>query len=352
MFDMLESFVSNLEVLKLLVPRLRAEGKVRGFKGNKGVWLTDSEVQICEHLLRVLRPCKNVTTVLQGKRFVTASTAGPLVKTCGAQATAISEELPEDSPVRDVATALAKAVSDRFADTHKHEIIAHILDPRFKRPVDDYLAAAWQELGSQFGLEVQLVALEQQQQQQQAADKKEREEKEKAEKQKQKAKAKDGKVEKKVAAAKPEAATSQPTTFQPAVEDLVRIFGLGLAETEQPKRDPYNELNEYLLKEPVLGIREDPLKWWRDNRSRYPVLERLARKYLCIQATSVPTERVWSTAGNVLTARRSSLHPLNLECLVLIHENYGALRGLYEIDSKLLDTVHNELMRKQEEKKA
>ncbi len=45
----------------------------------------------------------------------------------------------------------------------------------------------------------------------------------------------------------------------------------------------------------------------RENRSKYPLLSPLAKAYLSIPATSVPSERVFSTAGDIVTAQRSQL---------------------------------------------
>ena len=51
------------------------------------------------------------------------------------------------------------------------------------------------------------------------------------------------------------------------------------------------------------------LSWWKENLHRYPILTRLARKYLCNPATFVPTERAFSSAGNIVSAKRSCLQP-------------------------------------------
>ena len=48
----------------------------------------------------------------------------------------------------------------------------------------------------------------------------------------------------------------------------------------------------------------DPFAWWREREAKYPILSRLAKKYLCIPATSVEAERRFSDLGLLLTKRR------------------------------------------------
>jgi len=51
------------------------------------------------------------------------------------------------------------------------------------------------------------------------------------------------------------------------------------------------------------------LEWWKVNQIHFPVLYHLARKYLAIPASSAPVERLFSTAGNVITKNRQRLKP-------------------------------------------
>ncbi|XP_069476267.1 tenascin-X-like [Ambystoma mexicanum] len=58
---------------------------------------------------------------------------------------------------------------------------------------------------------------------------------------------------------------------------------------------------------PILPGNEDPLIWWKQHQKELPILSHLAQKYLCIPATSVPSERVFSSSGYILSPFRSRL---------------------------------------------
>ena len=73
---------------------------------------------------------------------------------------------------------------------------------------------------------------------------------------------------------------------------------------------------EYFSKKPVLEHITDPLEWWRKNNEQFPTLSKLAKKLFCIPATSVPSERVFSIVGNIVTKKRASLKPENVDMLI------------------------------------
>ncbi|KAM0920005.1 hypothetical protein ACQ4PT_007801 [Festuca glaucescens] len=58
------------------------------------------------------------------------------------------------------------------------------------------------------------------------------------------------------------------------------------------------------------------LDWWKVNSLRYPVLAKMARRFLTIPASSVSSESTFSTGGRVLDDYRSSLKPAMVEALV------------------------------------
>lgn len=80
------------------------------------------------------------------------------------------------------------------------------------------------------------------------------------------------------------------------------------------------EITAYLQEEAIEG-ENDPLTWWKANQMRFPLMASIARKYLCICATSTPSERVFSTAGSVVTPVRSLLKPEKVNMLVFLARN-------------------------------
>ena len=68
-------------------------------------------------------------------------------------------------------------------------------------------------------------------------------------------------------------------------------------------------------------VKSFPLEWWKAQEKQFPLLRRLIRRYLCICATSVPSERVFSAGGNIVTTSRSSLKPARVDQLVFLATN-------------------------------
>ena len=72
---------------------------------------------------------------------------------------------------------------------------------------------------------------------------------------------------------------------------------------------------------PTLDIDESPLEWWKLEAGRMPLLSTVARKYLSVCATSVPSEQVFSTGGNLVNAKRNSLKPDKVNKLIFLSSN-------------------------------
>lgn len=85
--------------------------------------------------------------------------------------------------------------------------------------------------------------------------------------------------------------------------------------------DTQDEIDRY-QSEKGIPITADPLKWWKENGSRYPILSLMARKYLGIPATSVPCERLFSTAGMIITKQRARMTPGTCEMMIFMKSYY------------------------------
>jgi hypothetical protein len=73
-----------------------------------------------------------------------------------------------------------------------------------------------------------------------------------------------------------------------------------------------------------------PLDWWKTSAHRFKNFERLAVKYLAIPATSAPSERIWSQAARVLTAKRNRMSEEVTSAIMYCRENRELLHKYYE----------------------
>lgn len=75
------------------------------------------------------------------------------------------------------------------------------------------------------------------------------------------------------------------------------------------------------LSVPVIKSEADPLQWWSLHAEELPHLATIAQKFLCIPATSVPSERVFSASGHILSPHRAKLKPEKVNMLTFLHFN-------------------------------
>lgn len=99
-----------------------------------------------------------------------------------------------------------------------------------------------------------------------------------------------------------------------------KVAGTRAGQATTPEDKARCELENY-LSIPVLEFEENPLSWWRECTKIYPLLSQLARKYLCIPATSSPCERVFSKAGGIVTPKRALLKPEKVNMLTFLATN-------------------------------
>lgn len=76
------------------------------------------------------------------------------------------------------------------------------------------------------------------------------------------------------------------------------------------------------MKTKNLDRNDDALQWWKSNSGLYPYLTQLARKYLSVPGTSVPAERLFSKAGELISAKRNRLKPENVNMFLFLNKNF------------------------------
>jgi hypothetical protein len=66
----------------------------------------------------------------------------------------------------------------------------------------------------------------------------------------------------------------------------------------------------------------DILDYWKNQEKLLPLLAKVARTYCGLPVSSASSERMFSTAGNVITSGRTLLNTEKAEQLIYIHDNY------------------------------
>ena len=80
------------------------------------------------------------------------------------------------------------------------------------------------------------------------------------------------------------------------------------------------ELENYLMA-PDADSETEPLDWWKMHERNLLRVSQLAKHYLCIPTTSSPSERIFSTGGNIETCHREALKPETVDRLVFLAHN-------------------------------
>lgn len=57
------------------------------------------------------------------------------------------------------------------------------------------------------------------------------------------------------------------------------------------------------------------------NGAEFDLLQRCAKKFLSVPATSVPAERIFSKTGQLISERRSRIKAKNVDMLIFINQN-------------------------------
>lgn len=118
--------------------------------------------------------------------------------------------------------------------------------------------------------------------------------------------------------------TQQASQARPQVNNSLLQFIFA----NRHRRTQPDEVERYIMIEEA-DIDICPFKWWASQASNFPILSELAKKYLSIPATSAASERLFSDAGNVMTAKRTNLLPSTFEHLIFCKRNWRIIGGIF-----------------------
>ncbi len=278
-YKMLERFISQQQAV---CATLAAE---------RGVWHLmpkDTDITVMEQLCQLLDPLSKFTDALCSETRVTLSAIKPVLDHITGD---VLEENDEDPALtKQMKRAMREDLNNRYTEKAKGVMqMACFIDPRFKTnflddPVDDVVDSCVQE-----ALKLTPVQVRQEPQ-----------------------------------------STSSTSTAASGGKGLAGLLKK-ISSTRQQRSEessgpatPEDEVKEevkvYMFL-PSIPAEDNPLVWWRGHASELPHLARLAKKLLCIPATSVPSERIFSASGYIVSPLRSQLKPDKVNMLTFLHFN-------------------------------
>ncbi|XP_074535564.1 E3 SUMO-protein ligase ZBED1-like [Halichoeres trimaculatus] len=253
---------------------------------------------LLDELARALQAFECATVFLSGESYVTVSALPPLVRGL-LKSTQVSYD---SAPVQAFQAVASEETNARWAkeitvtgDNPSRQIIAAALDPRFKK-----LKFLTPEERFSVQSKVQALALQSMHDSQ-----------------------------KKLQANENDKAIAPAKGTVTAIDSLLGFDSSTDSDSETKEQESNNQAitNEVLMYfgEQPLPKSESPLTWWKLNEAKYPSLASLAKSILCIPATSAPSERLFSAAGNIASKKRASLTPEHVDMLTFLHCNLKKL---------------------------
>lgn len=283
---------SRQKMIQRVLEQERAISQVlKADKKSRHLVLSWQDVDVLEAVNKVLSPLQDFTDALSGEQYVSVSYLKPVLSLFNTSI--LAEEESDTQLTKDVKRNILAYLNEKYSDQVTDDMldIASLLDPRFrtkymdKEKVERVLSRAVEE-------KVPLIKAQQDTLSGAAGA---------AAAEAEPVPPPEEKIKKTLASFfKRQSATSSSTLTLPE-EESIRM-----------------ELTVYLQTAEV-DSDADPLDWWRCHQTNFPRIAKLAQQYyLCIPATSAPSERVFSSGGNIVTCHRAALKPDAVDRLVFL----------------------------------
>ena len=253
--------------------------------------LNDRDVTVLEEFVKVVKPLSVLTDALSGEKEVTCSAIRPLLH----HVVEICKEEDEDMPL---SVEMKSVISTNLSSRYESAVISLIvdkcsfLDPRFK---ENYVADT--DL-TKSNLLTEMLEQHQDDCSTSLTNPPQQQDSLEPEPPAKKAKGLTA-ILKRLPNPKSNVPNQQPLSLRARME---------------------KEIINY-LEQPCIETDCNPLLWWKNNCIYFPLLAVLARKYLCIPATSVPSERIFSKGGIIVNLLRNRLKPQHVNNLMFLSKN-------------------------------
>lgn len=253
--------------------------------------LTWQDTDVLQAVQKALKPVSDFTDILSGENYVTSSSVLPMLQLCKDDVLVVSDEDVQLTKL--IKTGILDKLEAKYQSDSVRKLMRKctFLDPRYR---GGYETDATALAETKTELEAEMVILEGQ-----------------------------------AAAVGPRPPRVEEGEGQPEPPKKKMTLGSLLQRKAAALAGPVGTVEERAeaettayCREHVIPGDEDPLLWWKSNGvRRFPLTSRVARKYLCVCATSSPSERVFSTAGKVVNPQRALLKPEKVNMLVFLAKN-------------------------------
>lgn len=251
--------------------------------------LTSEEWDVLKEVCQILKPFDLATTELSAEKNISISKVIPMVAGITRAVTAPKVELKTASGKK-LTKALLTELNTRFENVEKKTeyAFATFLDPRFRQKgfmdSEETLEAVEKQIADMIDIESDLSDNE----------------------------TRDKDKEKDIESAEPVKKKEENPIwehFDNTIKNLTARLPLSVIELRNYKDDIF------------LARAKNPLQFWQHKGSSFPRLKKMAKKYLVIPATSVPSERVFSKAGDLVSEKRNRLKPENVDKILFLNAN-------------------------------
>ncbi|XP_039514865.1 zinc finger BED domain-containing protein 4-like [Pimephales promelas] len=251
-------------------------------------------------IVTVLEPFEELTRKISSA----TSTGADVIPAVTVLTRLLAEENSTDSGIKTMKSTLLQAVSRRFSSIESEPLyaVATLVDARYK---DRFF------VGEETARSAKALLTQELEQMEQALLRASADE----------AGATEAEPVEKVA--RMEAGTSSDSPPSTSKSMLSSLYDRILEEHDEPaggSQAAVIQMQMY-LKEPTMGEKDSPFQYWANNHARFPLLAAVAEKFLSAPSTSVESERLFSTASNIVDEKRNRLTAERAEILIFLKKN-------------------------------